>query len=632
MKLLKKIFIFTLTILLITPSFVFAREAFTIDTYDVNINVKEDNSYEITEIINADFGNNKRHGLYRNIPIITSATRNINGKDKKTTQLAKVKDVSVENHKFSEQYELDNYVIKIGDKDKYVTGKQKYIIKYTYILGDDGISAFDDIYYNLIGNDWDTTIDKVNFTINMPKDFDKNLINFTSGAYGNTKDNVEYKVQDNKIIGYTTSILNPHESVTVRIELPDGYFNTSYILNKIYDIISLALLGSFLIIVIILFKKYGKDDMIFKQVEFYPPEDLSPPEIAYIAKSGVDTKDIVSLIVYFASKGYIKIIEESKKLITLEKLKSIPSNAKAFEKVFFDALFKKGDKISTKTLKNSVSFGESVLSCISSVSDEFSSDEKRLSSKKSIKAQIISSLLLCFVTIISFFLSIYQVIFIFGYALLISSVLTVIAGLFVALLIFTIKKGHYNDKFNKKALVILEFTIFLVLGFIISFLISTLGPSFIAMFLQFIIIAVTGMFIGLMYKRSDYCNKMLGKVLGFKDFLEKAEKDRIEMLVEENPSYFFDILPYAYVLDVSDKWIKQFEGIAIESPYWYSPYNSGDFLTHYLIYSSLTRDLNHINTHANSAILTSSAGSGGGFGGGGGFSGGGFGGGGGGSW
>ena len=194
MKLLKKIFIFTLTILLITPSFVFAREAFTIDTYDVNINVKEDNSYEITETINADFGNNKRHGLYRNIPIITSATRNINGKNKKTTQLAKVKDVSVENNKFSESYELDNYVIKIGDKDKYVTGKQKYIIKYTYILGDDGISAFDDIYYNLIGNDWDTTIDKVNFTINMPKDFDKNLINFTSGAYGNTKNNVDYVV------------------------------------------------------------------------------------------------------------------------------------------------------------------------------------------------------------------------------------------------------------------------------------------------------------------------------------------------------------------------------------------------------------------------------------------------------
>lgn len=39
-------------------------------------------------------------------------------------------------------------------------------------------------------------------------------------------------------------------------------------------------------------------------------------------------------------------------------------------------------------------------------------------------------------------------------------------------------------------------------------------------------------------------------------FLETAEKEKLEQLVFEDPKYFYNILPYAYVLGVSDKWIK----------------------------------------------------------------------------
>ena len=41
--------------------------------------------------------------------------------------------------------------------------------------------------------------------------------------------------------------------------------------------------------------------------------------------------------------------------------------------------------------------------------------------------------------------------------------------------------------------------------------------------------------------------------------MKTVEKDKINELVEENPNYFYDILPYAYVLGVSDKWSKKFE-------------------------------------------------------------------------
>ncbi len=69
-------------------------------------------------------------------------------------------------------------------------------------------------------------------------------------------------------------------------------------------------------------------------------------------------------------------------------------------------------------------------------------------------------------------------------------------------------------------------------------------------------------------KRNNTGNKLLGGLLGLKHFIEAAKKHELEMLVEKNPDYFYDILPYAYVLDVSDKWISKFENITILEPKW----------------------------------------------------------------
>lgn len=139
------------------------------------------------------------------------------------------------------------------------------------------------------------------------------------------------------------------------------------------------------------------------------------------------------------------------------------------------------------------------------------------------------------------------------------------------------------------------------------------------------------MYMVLMPKRTKYGNEMLGKLRGFKRFLEIAEKEQIESLVEQNPEYFYDILPYTYALGVSKKWISQFETIAVQPPEWYYSYNTfdinifGTFMNNTM--SSVSRAM--VSTPSSDG---GSYGSSGGFSSGGGFSGGGSGGGGGGSW
>jgi len=151
------------------------------------------------------------------------------------------------------------------------------------------------------------------------------------------------------------------------------------------------------------------------------------------------------------------------------------------------------------------------------------------------------------------------------------------------------------------------------------------------------------LFASIMDKLNPKYTKLLGQILGFKDFIATAELDKLKELVEEDPEYFYHISPYAYVFGLSNKWIKNFENIEIKQPEWFKgSYRRIDMWDAYW----MGRIIHDCNVSAANSIgkLYVPSSDGGGFGGssgggfsgggfsGGGFSGGGMGGGGGGAW
>ena len=137
-----------------------------------------------------------------------------------------------------------------------------------------------------------------------------------------------------------------------------------------------------------------------------------------------------------------------------------------------------------------------------------------------------------------------------------------------------------------------------------------------------ICIVVLIVFAKIMPKRTPFGNEILGKLRGFKRFLETAEKPQLEALVNENPEYFYNILPYTYALGVSKVWMSRFETIAMQAPDWYVSYNTSTFDMHEFNYF-----MNDTMKSAQSAMSSSPSSDSGG-----GSSGDGSGGGGGGSW
>ena len=533
--------------------------------YNVDINVNENNSFDITEHISTYF-NEQRHGIFRTIP-----TRNQVKRTDGTNHSVKAK---IKNIKASENCDVSiengNYVLQIGDADTYVEGEHDYTIKYTYMLGEDQNNGFDELYYNIIGDGWDTYIQNITFKITMPKEFDKSKLGFSIGNYGTVGTyDINYDVNDNIITGSVARTLQPNEAVTVRLELEDGYFYFNKTLYNFKLALLVAVPALLFIIVIILWSKFGKDKKAVQTVEFYPPNGMSSADIAFW-QSGLiaNNEKLTPLLIELANDGYIQIEEvetksKKKSEFAITKIKDRYDENDRAKEIFFNGLFKNGTR--NKIYKSDLE--DDFYLTLNIIRELYNKPEKRhkVFEAKSLYMRILAWVLCA--------LSVFAVLFNFS-------------NLFDS---------------NLKYILTLVGIIICIISFVFSFFIR---------------------------KRTDEAVDILGKINGFKNFLETAEKDKLEALVDDDPAYFYNILPYAYVLGVSDKWMKKFESIAVEPPQWYYgyyPYN-------YIMFSHFMRDT--INSASNAMVsMPVQSGSGGSFSsGGGGFAGGGTGGGGGGSW
>ena len=273
---------------------------YSIDSYNVAIHVGEDNIFDIKEDINVNF-TEEGHGIYRSIPV-KKYIKHLDGTvSQVVAQISNIK-CNIENTYYSEGKDK---VIKIGNAEELVIGKQDYVLSYTYDLGKDLGNGYDEFYFNIIGTEWDTTINEVSFQINMPKAFDKDQVGFSVGTKGSIdSDNIYYTVEGNAIIGSYKGVLNPNEGITIRIELPEGYFNatTSHITWTMnLNMVKVIPLATVLIIIVLklIFATNSRGNVGMYP---YPPQGFNSAEIGMLYRGSADNKAILSLLFSLAQK------------------------------------------------------------------------------------------------------------------------------------------------------------------------------------------------------------------------------------------------------------------------------------------------------------------------------------------
>ncbi|MBR1424048.1 DUF2207 domain-containing protein [bacterium] len=562
-------------------------ENFYIKNYDVSMTVSKDKSVDIIEDLDVVFTTSS-HGIYRDIPFLDASITDI--------------DVS---ERWQTSYGGDSVSIKIGDPDVLVMGPHHYWIRYKYNYFDNK----NEFYHNIIGNGWSVDIKNAKFSVKMPEPVDPSKVGLSIGTYGTKgfKGGAEFFVKDNLIYGQTHRVLGPGEGITLRVEVPDGYFN-KYV-NHTKGVVALMIL-LFTIAAFLTWLNFGKDEQIVPVVNFYPPKGLNSAEAELCYKGKASTKGLVALLVELAKKGYINIENDGHKW-TLHRTHGYDGVNKD-EKALLTALFPHGkNSVERDYLETSQSFYKDCQRIVENINKK----RDQIFNAESIGFKLQAFMFVCLIGILAG--TVFALFDLQWFTLANEFPLLLFSVIAVCALIGGLKNPQEGCFLILWALMFGGFSLVMLLSMHLR--LSNLPLVLFGL----VCLIIAGVCTYQLPKRNKTGVRILGELEGLKKFIEVAEEHRLKQLVEQNPEYFYDVLPYAYIFGLSDKWIDRFEGIMEFKPDWY---NGETFSGHN--FGSFVNSLHSVSVPsvANGGISTSSSSGGGGF------SGGGGGGGGGGSW
>lgn len=598
-------------------------------TMDVTIDIEEDGLYTVTTKIDAYFNQSGR-GIEVWLPNRYTMDFEVDDVNYSRRYYWDVENINVKNNEYTTFNEDIFSVIRIGNPNVYVSEDQSY--EYSYQVQTDSLRVEDLslLYWNILGADWPVPTQNLTFTINLPKAVDEQPT-FFSGVYGSSdSDKIAFEFDQTTITGYSTQPLQPKEAVTISMTLPTDYFDFKPLPNYVPVAIGLSLV--LVALSIYLFIRYGKDYPVIQTIEIDAPDGYSSAMVGYAYDNQADNKDILSLIVQWASQGLIAIKELESDTMELSKLKEINASAIDYEIRLFNDLFKSGDIVTTNELKDT--FHKKIEKAKLGLSHLFKRKNYRLFYAKSSAYQWLLILLAPFILALYVGLAIYSStgqLFFFSVSFAITAFIAII---FAIVFVLSFTNFNIRSKASRVLTLILIAIITIVAIAILIFILNYFIAFYNNLFIVVAAFLIVLLFASNMSKRTRYGSEILGKILGLKTFIREAELDELEMLVHDDPVFFYRILPFAYVLGLSDTWSKKFESLAVPPPEWYSGTNP-DFST-VIFMTRMNHMMSVTQTAMTSIPIDIKSGSGGGTfgsgGGGGGFSGGGFGGGGGGGW
>lgn len=594
---------------LFLPAVLYA-EYFDINRFGSRIEISKNGTVYVGEMIDVTFSS-ERHGIYRLIPFRSQ----VNGKNY-TVYLGQFSS----NWPLKVTREGSNVKLRMGNADSYVNGEQSYTLNYRankVLLTDN--TNYDELYWNVTGNGWETSIYSTHIEVVVPQPIrlGENLdYRVYAGSYGEDTlisssiepDEVDasnilsqaeqapgiqkaarrrsgeaanvrgvtVSVESNRLIIDVQKRLDPYEGITIQVRMRKGMIEVPVWKKIWYNVLFFIQSYIHLILALLLFLvsfgiwwKYGKDMKTPPlMTEFLPPKDLAPSEANSILKQS-PVFDISATLVDLAVRGYILIGEEKNKPY-LEQVKAPDGNLRSYEKKLMEGLFS-SSYMTSKEHPGRV--------YTSALEDSFYVEYNLVTSdfKEQFEKQV-----------------------------------------------FFEKKG---DIWRGVYVFFIFLTVMLLMfGWVVF-------KNYLKLFTFGIIALVNNIvFAAIMPKKTVKGFDYYLKILGFREFVSRADKDRIRKLMTDTPTYFDDTIPYAILFGLAKKWGRMFDDIIKEPPNWYrtDSWGAQGFRTAYFA-SLLSSNMHHIGAAAVSQ--PSSSGSGGSWSsGGGGFSGGGFGGGGGGSW
>jgi hypothetical protein len=573
---LKIVLVLAVQSILVSSAF---AQFFTIEKFHSDITIHPDASFTVTETIDVHFSR-PRHGIYREIPF--KYRDDLGHMIRTPTHVLSVTDGSGKKWKTKISKKGNVVNIRIGDTRTYVQGRHLYTITYRVENAILFFSDHDELYWNVTGNNWQAPIEvaSAHVTLAVPSQSKKLWAAAYTGPFGSKGSAADYETHTNEATFVTKRPLNIGEGFTIAfgwdkglIAIPSAWKKFLWAIdvteNWIFFFPPLALAFMF-----ILWRRRGRDPKTRESVtvQYDPPKfenrPLTPAEVGTLIDENFDPRDITSTIVGLGVKGYLRI-EETKK-----------------EGLLFDST----DYYLKKMKPPDAQLGPFERELMTSLFPG------------QLPGVHVSSLKNRFYTNLG-------------------TLKGILYGELIRKKYFLTNPEKVRGMYAMGGMIIMIFGA-LAFAFLVP---GAVGKGVIASILTGLPVFFFAKF---MPAKTKTGASVVMDILGFQEFMIRAEKDRLERMGDSH--LFSKFLPYAMALDVTDNWAKAFQGIYQQPPEWYvSPVGIRTFDP-----DTFSHSIQSVTSTLSSAMFSAPRGSGrsGGGSGGGGSSGGGFGGGGGGSW
>lgn len=537
--------------------------------YQTEIVLNTDGSYFIKEKMDVQFIK-PQYGISRTIPVHRLQYYEDRAhREHKFLYYAKIKLQDV-NTDILGRFQNGNYILDLGDGETKVK-RQNYQISYR-LTPYHTEKNYHNIYGLVLPDQWRNPLPKgSSFTIHFPKKVKLSKLHFYSGEKGETFDarkvaDIKIDSTGHKVTGTLTKDLPIGWGITCFGDLGKGYYTST----AKPDLGKNTLLASGICfgILFLLFLKFGRNDKIKSSIQFQPP-DLDSAAVDCILKGSVSDCGAISLLLYWASEGYV-FLKEEKNEMTIYKLKDLPPDVPEYQTYFFENLFTEEEPfLITSDVPDRI---KGVMEKTTEKINHCYQD--KIYTKGSGIARGISFFLtiapICLFAMLS---TQYGVLNQDERFIQMFSLLGICSGALV--LNVAVDIWYYvSGSFRKKTAVVggvlcggglLSFIIFYINKVLQSKVFDFTG-------VMFLVCGVTlaGVFLtAFMKKRTKQCFEWMQYLVGFRNFIENAEIDRMRILGKQYPNLLYRVLPYAYVFGLSETYAQKMEALNVEMPVWF---------------------------------------------------------------
>lgn len=492
-------------------------------------------------------------------------------------------------------------------------GEHTYTIRYTihpYHLLEDSFTL------NLFKKSEDTKLEHFTLKLHMPY-APKAAVRIGRDGDDTQENRWKSEADGTTLTFHTTQEVRSADNFVLTIPVEQEYFH-----RNTGGLVKLGILicaGFVVLLALLRFIVFRRKQMIIP-VNFYPPKGMNPAEAGYVIDADLSVTDMTSLIFYWADKGYLKIKDNDAEYV-FERVLSPDTSAPVYERRLFDSMFSHGSKGIVKKEDLKYTFYMDIRTARKNLLRGFSGEYALRSSGVEVLRKLLMVLSFLPLLLINA-LGHYEIYGdIFGAAVISVTLLPVLVPVIILMVMY---RNYKKGAAAKGAMIAAS----IVLGGVMLFMspvLFLLSSASVAYTLLAIVLTLAACVLSSgIHKDSAYRTKLLSSLLGFRDFIKTVEKERLELLLQDDPEYYYHVLPYAQVLHVSDIWEQKFRDITLQAPTWYDSDETMNAMMFYHMVHEIDRDMRTAATPpASSSSGGSSSGDSGYSGGGGGFSGGG---------